>query len=337
MLVLKGNRGLVFGDRHVDDLYKGRHKNYLANSQWCMSKTLEIVSERKPDVYFETGDLIGQRNGVSYLEDRGLLYEMVDFFKSLGVPAIVNKGNHDIHGGLRKNDYQFLSRLGCYHTPDTIEDGNGRIIKFETDFDGYDIYVHLVPYGDEYRQLKPVKDALNIAITHNDFRIGSETFTNNKDAIDLVTHNAFFGMDFIINGHIHIPSDRVKLFKFANGDEAQFINLGCMARPKITENYLKCWCLEFGVRAGKYGGEPEFYYQNHIIDLLPLEEVFDLSTKLTQLVEEEVELENNTEELKNLMTELQGFSWGGNSFEERVSSLPIDDKIKKLILEYVGG
>ena len=333
MLTIKGDKVVVFGDRHIEDVYRGKHKNYRKNSIDCMNLTLDVVSEEKPDLYIETGDFIGVRKDISWVsQDRGLLKETAQFLKDLNCPVVINTGNHDIHVGDEKNDYKFLSDLGYFSRPQQFEEGGASVVKLETSKDDMPIYLHFVKYGCDDVVLKGFKDGFNVAITHGDFRVGNKTFSGNPDAIDLITHEPFFEMDYIINGHIHDPMETVEEFTFYNGKVCNFINIGCMARPKISENYEQVWYIVLGVRE-VVDGIYKYYIEPKILDLPKVEDIFRMTKSLKELVDEETE--ESLEDLSGIFSALQEISFGTISIEDRVNLLPTTQKMKDLILEYL--
>lgn len=333
MLTIKGDKVVVFGDRHIEDIYRGRHKNYRKNCVDCMDLTTEVVKEEEPDLYVETGDFIGVRRDISWIaEDRELLEKTANFLSGLGCPVVINTGNHDIHGGTKKNDYVYLSNQGYFYRPQQFEEENQSVVKIETSKEDMPIYLHFVKYGCDDIPLKAIPNALNIAITHGDFKLGTKEISMNPDAIDLITHEPFFGMDYIINGHIHEPMEQAIEFKFANGKMCHFLNLGCMARPKISENYDQVWYMVLGVKE-IMDGVWKYYLEPKILDLPKPEEIFNMTKSLKEMVEEE---ENESlEDLSMIFSALQDISFGTVSMEERVKLLPTTPKIKNLILEYL--
>lgn len=334
MLTVKGDKIVVFGDRHIEDVYRGKHKNYRKNSLDCMKLTLDVVKEEEPDLYVETGDFIGVRRDISWIsQDRDLLRATAQFLQDIKCPVVINTGNHDIHGGSEKNDYRFLSDMGYFTRPQQFEENGVSVVKLETSDKEMPIYLYFVKYGFDDVVLKAVdKKALNIAITHGDFRIGAKDFSGNPDAIDLVTHEPFFEMDVILNGHIHEPMEQMEEFKFYNGKRCNFLNLGCMARPKISENYDQVWYVVISIQEILEGVfKPSIECKE--LKLPSVEEVFNLTKPLKDLVQEEKE--ESLEDLSVIFSALQDVSFGTISVEDRVNLLPVDVKMKELILRFM--
>ena len=212
-----GNTSVTFGDRHIENVYRGQHINYQENCYWCMDQTLERVQLLEPELYNETGDFIGVRTGVSWLSgDRIMLSRTMKFLDSIKSHKVINRGNHDLHGSEERNDYLFLSSLGYFDSPAHLAEEDkqvGRVMLESPDLIDPDtnepmrVVFHYVPYGKEFEKLDIVEGVTNIAITHYDFRVGLTNFTNNPEAIDLTTHEPFYGVDLILNGHIHQPSE----------------------------------------------------------------------------------------------------------------------------------
>ena len=157
MKVVKGNTSVTFGDRHIENVYRGQHINYQENCYWCMDKTLERVQLLEPELYNETGDFIGVRTGVSWLSgDRIMLSRTMKFLDSIKGHKVINRGNHDLHGSEERNDYLFLSSLGYFDSPAHLAEGDkqvGRVMLESPDLIDPDtnepmrVVFHYVPYG----------------------------------------------------------------------------------------------------------------------------------------------------------------------------------------------
>lgn len=337
MLTIRGNKLLAEGDMHIEDIYRGQHVNYQENSYWCMQNTLDLIKQEKPDLYVNTGDFIGVRNNVARLEDRVMLRRTAQWLEDMKIPRIINTGNHDMFGNDHTNDYLLLSSLRYFYTPDQIADDNGNVVRLVSEYldeDGkpFEIYVHFVKYGDEFKKLNPVKDAVNVAITHNDFKVGALSYTQNPDAIDLVEHEPFFGMDVIVNGHIHNPSSR-ETFKTRNGMDCTFINVGSKARPKRSEDYNKVFYVIVGIRLNALG-KPEPYFRESLIELKPADEIF-ISKTSSETLESTLKTDLEDDGLGAVLDVLKDFNWSGVSMVKRVEALSIEPAVKELIFEYL--
>ena len=342
MLKVHGSKFIVFGDSHIDSEYRGKHINYYENSLWGLDTRLKLSQEENIDFYAETGDLSGARANIASVGNREMLAETVKFFKDLGVPSVINQGNHDMYGNERNNDYMFLSRIGAFKTPDIIKDQeNGSVVCFESNLKDSNgnplkdeddlvpqIYVHFVKYGDEHIQLKPVKNAINVAITHGDFRVGGEVYSQSEDAIDLIHHKPFFGMDIIINGHIHQPH-QPKTFTTVVGSECTFINIGSMARVTKMEDYSACFYVvmsfyktPMGIAGVKF--EPK------LVKLKPATEIF---IQEEQSALQKSDLIDADDDLSEAFQNLQNFEWAGTSLIDRIEVLQIPDSVKEIMFD----
>lgn len=338
-----GNTSVTFGDRHIENVYRGQHINYQENCYWCMDKTVEKVWELEPDLYNEAGDFIGVRTGVSWLSgDRIMLSRTMKFLDSIKAHKVINRGNHDLHGSEERNDYIFLSSLGYFDSPTQLaEDGKyvGRVMLESPDLIDPDtneplrVVFHYVPYGKEFEKLDIVEGATNVAVTHNDFRVGLDNFTNNPDAIDLKTHQAFFGVDLILNGHIHEPS-RLVSFKTDGGTQSAFMNLGCMARPKRSEDYSFVWCAVLQMRKNPQTGLPEVNFEPQEFKLRPASEIFVEETEGSVVAQ--VKAEGKQEQLSEALEGLRNFNWAGVSMSDRLDLIVLEPEIKDMIRHYLA-
>lgn len=338
-----GNTSVTFGDRHIENVYRGQHVNYQENCYWCMDKTLERVQLLEPELYNETGDFIGVRTGVSWLSgDRIMLSRTMKFLDSIKGHKVINRGNHDLHGSEERNDYLFLSSLGYFDSPAHLAEEDkqvGRVMLESPDLIDPDtneplrVVFHYVPYGKEFEKLDIVEGITNIAITHYDFRVGLTNFTNNPEAIDLTTHEPFYGVDLILNGHIHQPSE-LKSFKTEGGTTCAFMNLGCMARPKRSEDYSFVWCAVVKMRKNPITGLPEVHFDPQVFELKPPSEIFLEDTEGS--VAEQVKAEGKQAQLSEALEGLRDFNWAGVSLSERLNLMVLEPEIKDLIKHYLA-
>lgn len=340
-----GNTSVTFGDRHIENVYRGQHVNYQANCYWCMDKTVEKVWELEPALYNETGDFIGVRNGVSWLAgDRIMLSKTMRFLESLRCPVVINRGNHDMHGSEDRNDYIFLSSMGYFSNPTQLaENGKsiGRMMLESPDFKDPEtgeplrIVFHYVPYGKESEKLDLVEGATNVAVTHYDFRIGAKNFTQDPEAIDLVNHAPFFGVDLVLNGHIHNPSEPT-VYTDASGHSGLFINLGCMARPSIAEDYDFVWCGVVGFRKNELTGQGEVYFDPQVFKLRPASEVFvEQEGAGEDAVAGSVKSESKQLAFTHTFESLKNFNWAGVSMAKRIDLVPMEEDVKSMLLDYL--
>lgn len=345
MLTIIGNKVGGFGDTHIEDGYRGQHVNYQENCYWCMDKKVEIVEKSKPDFVFETGDWVGVRANVAVLRDNFMRYKTAEYLEGIKkqAPMVINTGNHDLFQLEDMNDYILHSMLGYFHTPRSIANTGeeiGVVKVVSPDLDDpetgkkMEMYIHFVPYGKEHVKLKPVKGATNVAVTHNDFRISSTSFTFNPEAIDLTVHEPFYGMDMIVNGHIHQPS-QLETFTTQAGTESAFINLGCMARPARVEDYNMVWYLEFGFRKNQLTGTPESYVKPVEVQLRPASEIFREGTYKEDVHSDVVEATKQLE-LSNILGGLQDFNFSGVSISDRIELIDAEPEVKEIMYHYLG-
>lgn len=341
MLEVVGNTVVGLGDRHIDDRYVGQHKNYLENCIWGLDKTLEICKTEKPDFYFETGDFVGVNNNQATLGNYAL-YRLCEFLSDIKCPKVVNLGNHDLFEFESLNTYTLLSMLGYYRTPDMIKGDDGSSVVHLVSPDIMDengkpleAYIHFVSYGKEGMDIHPVEGALNVAVTHNDFKLGSTVFTRNPDAIDLTRATNFKGIDLVVNGHIHTPSD-LSSFNRVDNEEGLFINLGCMARPKRSEDYLYVNYIKFGFirKADGVGG---FYVDVKRVDLPSIEDTFVDRKGVSDVVTDSLKLDDETQaKLGKLYDSVSVVAWNNVSLADRLEVLDAPADVKECIGRYLG-
>lgn len=252
---------------HFDDMFQGRHIDYWENVMEVVSRVQDIMLDEKPDFVIIAGDLVGVRRGQATLKNRNALLYLAQFLKSLP-NCIVLKGNHDY---AEVSDYEFLSELGVFRSTKQIRG----VIEFTNPESNIPCYIHCVDYGQENDHIEIYKDAYNIGVMHNEFYVaGKEQQFNSQGAIELSSKKNFFGLDMILSGHIHTPTQGMINFKFQDNYDSGFINLGCPTRPSHGELYNQVWyvVLEYDKLEGR--NETDLGFRQEAFNLRPHEEVF---------------------------------------------------------------
>lgn len=329
---ISGKRGLVFGDIHYDDGFVGRHHNYWENLIDVTNRIQNVIEEEKPDFVVFVGDLIGVRRGVSTLKDRNALLFVAKFLQSI-TNCIVVKGNHDYS---ETSDYEFLSSLGIFKSSRQI----GNTIEFTNPHASTPCYIHCVDYGQENEALQIKEGAHNIGIMHNEFYVkGKEQQMYSQSAIELSSKRNFFGLDIILSGHIHTPTNGMIDFNFQDGFDSAFANIGCPSRPSYGELYNHVWYIALEYTSDGDSKDWELGFRQEVLHLKPYEEIFRpdedyLESREDEDIDEFTGLQK--EKLEDILSTMVTTNMGSDDFFSQVDSITVaSDEAKGLAKSYL--
>lgn len=295
-----GRDVLVIGDLHISDVYRGRHKNYLACCFKVMAQIEKKVMEEKPGLVIFAGDLIGVNEG--NIAKREVLNMICKWLKRLNsvCPVYSVRGNHDFKGSFP--DFQFLSEL--------------ELIKTSADCDGYidyygfegqaepEVRFHLMDYGKENMPLNLSGSATtDIVVAHNNFTIqGLTNWYQEHDGIELAMQSNLDGVYMVISGHIHNPSPEIIATDMVSGGTCNLFYLGCPTRPSFEKNmYTSVWTLRFRYDGGT--NSTDFSADEFPLD--PIEDVFFVDDDFVEdKTEEELAEIERTEALKDVLDDI---------------------------------
>ena len=322
---VKGGKLVVFSDTHFSSTFQGKHISYIEECYFNMDRMLSIVKEVKPVAVFLLGDIIGvkERN----LRDHQFLMRVIMFFGSLYSLTNGNvytvKGNHDI-GDF--SDFDFIVGLGYLKNP--------LYVDFVGDH-GVEVRFHFVNYGDEKKKLEINQEASNIVLGHNDYYIDGVTnwySRKSKLNLELKNLNNFCGVDLVLSGHIHAPSEEVLYAVLPDGESIGLFYLGSPAR--VAERFDDCWYVVF-----EYSKESNSTtYDARLFGLKNASEVFysEDSYKYLEGDPEELEKEERRKDVLNeIITEVINSRLAiGNVFEQ-IERLPAKQRVKEIAKEYL--
>ena len=322
MLVKTKGGVLVFGDLHLSDVHRGRHKNYLSVCFEMMSSIQAMVEDVQPSHIIFLGDVIGVRE--KNVHSREVLLAIYTFFKSIhnlvdGRVYVVS-GNHD-YGQFP--DFQFLLGLGCFSLVDHF------------DVDGY-LRCHLVSYGREDRSLDLISednDGMDIVFAHNNFVIPDvTTWYPPHEGILLSSQSNWSGVDMVVSGHIHNPSPEVVSCTLDTGEDIELFYAGCGTRPTWDSNL---WESVWAVRLFK-GVDGDFEWDALAMPLPPISEVFETKTYIEDLDEEGLSESLRREELSVVLDEIMKYSILSGDPISQLRSLPnTKPSVVDLAVDYV--
>lgn len=324
-----GKKILIFGDLHMSSSFEGQHISYLRDCYENMERIKEICTEENPDVIILLGDI----NGVNEqnVRDRQFFMREILWFEYLN--KITNnhvyavKGNHDI-GDF--SDFDFLLGLGCISNP--------RYIDFYVPLDSgemsHEVRFHLVNYGYERSALAitPSDECVsNIVLGHADYFIeGVTNWYSAKHGVEVSRLDNFCGVELIISGHIHIPSEEVMYSRLKDGRDIGLFFTGSPSR--VAERYDDCWYMDCS-----------YNYEDNATDctpklmgLKPVSEVFYPKEDFNLEESDELaEAKERSEKLTALVKEIiEGRITSGDIIGQIRAVPGVDEKTKQLAIDY---
>lgn len=326
-----GKSVMVVGDLHFSDVYTGKHKGYLENCFWCLSRITEKVQEQKPAALVLLGDLIGWVE--TNIKDRQVFSMFCKVLRDWNqiCPVYAVRGNHDMKG---YPDFQFLADFGLIITSSAC---GGHFDYYATSEQKIpEVRFHIVDYKTEDKALDfATNGASNIILAHNNFTISGVTnWYNEHDGLELGMQQTFSGADMVISGHIHNPSPEIYATQMPNGESCMLFYPGCPCRPiKDNNMYDSCWyvLVEYDSADGQTNIKTEPF------QLRPASEVFYAPEEfITEKTSEEVMDEVRRENLKDVLGDLLTYRMNTGSPIEQVQRIPnASDAAKKIAIDYL--
>lgn len=326
-----GRRVLVIGDLHFDDVYEGKHLDYLKNTITVMTLIHNQIAKYRPDVVVLAGDIVGVRPGRSKVRTNIYRARIINFIKSLGPVVIALKGNHDF---AEDADYNLMAETGVFVAPKKINYVADVIPGKNSE---HNLRLHLLDYKQEEHKLEldTNEQAANIVIAHNEFYIENREYRRRSDdAIELVKHIPFFGTDMVLSGHIHEPSPQPETYTALDGNTQTFVNLGCPSRPSKAEKYNEVWFMMFDFDEEEMIWEPKPL----IIELQNSDKVFNDDEGMFGDIEEQVDnfRAEHRERLDNVLDILLSKQPLNLDFKEQVQALSqASDEGKAKAIKYL--
>lgn len=238
---VSGNPILIVGDLHYSAVYKGQHIDYFDQCCKVLNKISEELNARKPSALVLLGDIVGMsENNIKDHQALHILMKVLHDWNDI-CPVFSLVGNHDISG---HPDFLILHDIG--------------LIKTATDIDGYIDYakdelsepcvrLHFLDYGCARHEIHLLEGKSNIVLGHDNYQIeGVTTWYPYCAGYEIASCSNLEGIDGIIAGHIHVPSDGFVSTRMLSGKEVWLIYPGCPTRPVRRPTYEKCMMVAIG-------------------------------------------------------------------------------------------
>lgn len=327
-----GGEVQIYGDMHFSCIYEGQHKDYIVECYKNMDNIVEKVKKGKASAVIFLGDIIGvnERN----IRDRQFLMRLFLFFKTLNDLTDGNvyavKGNHD-KGDF--SDFDFFLGISMIKNPNYL-DYYGCLKKDYkgSKTDNLEVRFHFVNYGEESRELSMVVDGgySNVVLGHADYLIdGVTNWYQHKGGVSLARLSNFAGVDLVVSGHIHNPSEEILTTTIKGEYPIGLFYTGSPART--SERYNDCWYLKF-----EFDGEST-KYDAELFGLEPADVVFYPKEDILNGVDsDEKDLSRESESLTNIVREImEGRMTNGDLFAQ-VRAVPgANEEVKNIACSYL--
>lgn len=322
-----GGNILIFGDLHLSSSYEGQHISYISDCYTNMELIRKTCDANKPSAVVFLGDLIGVNE--RSIRDRQFFMRVLQFFEYLNSLCKGNvfsvKGNHDM-GDF--TDFDFLLGMGLIKNPRYID-------YYSDDGENHEVRLHLVNYGHERDALSLVdmnEGVSNVVLGHSDYYIdGVTNWYSARNGVELCMLDNFCGVELVISGHIHIPSEQILYTTMKDGSSIGLFYTGSPSRT--AERFDDCWYVSL-----KCTKEDGMWYTNCdpvLMGIPKAEEVFYPKEDFELSEEEKDETAVQSEKLTELVKEIiESRLLSGDIINQIMANSAADEKTKKLAIKY---
>ena len=316
-----GGKILIFGDLHLSSSYEGQHISYIKDCYWTMEKIRNICEESKPSAVIFLGDIIGVNE--RFIRDNQFLMRVIIFFRYLN--SITEDRVYAVKGNRDMGDFtgfDFLIGLNLIKNP--------RYLDYYSSDSNREVRFHFVNYGKETQPLmltEPNEGVSNVVLGHADYYIdGVTNWYSARGGVELCMLDNFCGVELVISGHIHIPSEQILYTNLKDGSAVGLFYTGSPAR--VADRYEDCWyvCVEYEDECTNC--DP------HYMGLLGTDEVFYPKEDF-ELSEDEEEEAIKSEKLTELVKEIiESRIASGDIVNQIMINPAADEDTKKLAVDY---
>jgi len=218
-------RILIYGDIHLSSKNYGAHKDYPKESLYYFKLITDKTEELRATHLIGLGDFsYGRFHNLEYrLEVEKLLNKQYELVNGNRYELL---GNHDT-ATYGMTEYQYYIKKG--------------LLKPSTNFTIGDVNISMVN-NNEYNShqiIEPSDDKINIVLMHNFFRFRDTDMPDFGNYINLDDFINWFGVDYIIGGHIHSKTMFNGVMVKDGVQHKVLVNYpGCLSRPVYRESTL---------------------------------------------------------------------------------------------------
>lgn len=255
---------LIYGDIHLSDRNYGSHKEYPKESLYYFKNITKVAEEIGATHIIGLGDFTYGR--FRTLEYRKEVEDELDKQNSLtGGNRYELKGNHDSATyGMTEYEYYLSSKK----LKSSINLSIGNLNLMMIDYNKHRTKEHKGLYVDETKT--------NIVLMHDFFKFSNTNIADYGQAYILDNFEPWYGVDYIIGGHIHNHEIfRGKISKDNKVEKETVVHyLGCPCRPSYREGHMQ----DTGQYVILTVYEDKVDYDIYEFDLWEIENSFNLGT-----------------------------------------------------------
>ena len=257
-------RVLIYGDIHLSSKNHGAHVNYPKESLHYFREITELAEEKQATHIVGLGDFsYGRFHTLEYRE--AVEQQLEKQYAITEGNRYEVKGNHD-SATYGMTEYEYYVKKGLLRPSTNLTLGNVNISM--VDHDRY----------DENTILKPGNpDEINVVLAHNTFKFADTRLPEYGNHVELDTFIDWFGVDYLIVGHIH-KQEMFEGLVLKNGKGHPMVVQypGALTRPSYREGHMD---LVGQVTLLTVRDNGEMQYDILDVELLPLEQTFNLDKK----------------------------------------------------------
>lgn len=320
-------RILTGGDDHLCSKNYGGHRDYAQESIWYFQLKTRVLEQYQCTHYIGLGDLsTGRFNTLEYrMAVETELRKQMELTQGRRWEL---KGNHD-KATYGMTEYEYYVATGLIRPSENLRIGQVNISMVDHGME----FVKGADSGLAGNILTPSDECLNVVFAHNFFVNEGYAGLQYGKAIDLEKMHDWFGVDYLISGHIHEPYTLSGHINSLDGTRSNQVVLqypGCMARPAFRKSGLPTQC-QMVILTIYDDGNME--YNSIDIDLWPVEKSFNLEKREQ---DEEIE-EVKHVDVSDIVTKMASYTNTLGSPEDVIRNMPgVDDRYKQEALRLLA-
>lgn len=307
----------VYGDIHLNSKNYGAHRDYPAESLEYFTEITRVTREKQLTHLIGLGDFsFGRFHTLEYR--LAVERNLEEQFKLTQGNRFEIKGNHDAAGyGFTERDYY-------------VEKG---LLRPSTNLQIGNLNLNMVDYGktDTCTPIIIDDDAhVNMILAHDFFKFRDTPMANFGQAIELDNYTNWFGVDYIVLGHVHkIMKFKGYIVKDSTVHETVVDYLGCMTRPSYRDGYMD---EEGHMLIITVFDDGNIDIDTEIIKLWSLEDSFNLEVKQKQA--EKKEEKEARVDISDIVKQLDAHDRNVGNPEDIIAGMEgIDEKYKNKAID----
>lgn len=313
-------RILVYGDLHLSSKNYGAHRNYPKDTLDVLKIITNKAEEFNATHIIGLGDLaFGRFNTLEY---RSVVEEeLKKQYDICNGNRYELKGNHD-SAGYGMTEYEYYVLKGMLKPSTNLTIGN--------------VCISMIDNGEVYKTMPNINDSegyTNFIFMHDFFKFSDTRMPDYGKAYELDRFLPWYGVDYIIGGHIHNSEvfEGLMLKDIdgqTHGHRVMVDYLGSMSRPAYREGHtdevghiLQLTIYDTG----------EFKYDRLDIELPSLAETFNLEAKAIE--KEKKQAKENRVDIGDIVHRLDQHERNIGNPEDIIMSLDVPDKYKQKAID----